>query len=179
MKTFLFIFLLLPTLLIAQVDTWNLNWNLDVQGDLTYNFIHCVGSADSISQTIGGLQYIYYKVNTGGAMNWREADGLTCAGDSITIITPGDYKILVYMAISTANVNDVLRVKLYVNSLPTSLGRWVINSQGSGVSSNQSYMWYKEFSAGDKLSVWVSNLTGAREITVYDFKLYMEKMPEK
>lgn len=172
MKNILLFFLLLPLLSYSQ---------LSVNNDLEYNYIHAVGSADSLtSVSIGGTQNIYYKVNTSGAMSWHECNGLTCAGDSIRIITPGHYLITPMLSITTSNINDVLRIKLYKNgsALPTSLGRWIINSQGAGLGSSRNFFWYYEFSKDDYLSVRITNQTGSRAITINDFKLLIQKIPE-
>jgi hypothetical protein len=111
----------------------------------------------------------------------RESDGVALAGDSIVITTPTDYKVWVWVAATTSNVNDQIRLKMYVNSLPlpTSLGRFIINSNGVGVYLTDSYMWYRSMLTGDRISFYVTNLTGNRTITIADFKIYVEKVPEK
>jgi hypothetical protein len=75
---------------------------------------------------------------------------------------------------------DKIRIKLYVNGVASSLsiGRWIINSQGTGNAQSQHYLWYKTFNANDKLSIRICNQTANRAIVISDFKLYVEKKPE-
>ena len=150
-------------------------------GDLKYNFIHCVGSADSlVSYSVGGTQNVYYKVNTTAFVS-READGISIIGDSIKILTAGAYRVDCWLAATTSNANDKVRVKLYINNAKSanSLGRWMINSQGTGNESTSAYSWYKDdFAANDYLSVRVANITGARAVNITDIKLIVSKIPE-
>jgi hypothetical protein len=143
--------------------------------------MHAVGSADSIAYTVGGTANTYYKIAT-GAFTWREADGLTCAGDSARILTAGDYTVGCWLAATTSNTNDQIRVKIYVNNTPqaTSLGRWIINSTGSSSYVGVSYyMWYLVgATANSYISIHATNLSGNRAIDVKDFKIYIEKKPE-
>jgi len=154
--------------------------DLHVTGDLTYKYRHAVGSADSIAWATGSDQDVFYKINTGSFV-WREADGITGAGDSATILKAGDYSIKIWLGVTTTNANDMLQVKLYVNGVKstTSLGRFFCASTGAGVYPTRQYEWYKiGFSVGDKISVRISNTTGARAMTISDFKLLIEKIPE-
>lgn len=189
-KIILFLLLVFPLILFAQVDrhsgwtqgatTLDHTGNVDIDGDLTYTFIHAKGSADSISVTIGGTRYKYYKINT-GLMTWYEATGVTAAADSITILTTGHYLIDVILAATTSNANDRLRVKLYVNNAPLGVaatGRWTINSEGTGLGDAHSYLYYREFQANDVLSLHIVNNTGDRAIDIQDVKIYIEKKPE-
>lgn len=167
--------------IMAQMKLNNNTVSIDATGDIKYNFLHAVGSADSLTAfSIGGTQNVYYKVNTGGAMSWHECDGFTCAADSIKVLTAGDYLIMPVLSITTSNANDVLRIKLYKNGAPlsTSIGRWIVNSQGTGLGSARCFFWYVTLSVNDYLSIRITNQTASRAITVNDFKFYIEKKPE-
>jgi len=152
---------------------------LSVEGDFTYDFIHGVGSADSIAWSTGTTQNYYYKINTTAFVS-HEADGLTIAGDSIQILTAGDYFINIALAVTTSVGNDIMRVKLFVNNAASigSIGRWAINSEGAGLADASNYFWYKTFAANDWLSIRISNLSAARAMVVQDMKIYIEKKPE-
>jgi len=156
-----------------------INGDLYVDGDVRYDFPHAIGSADSIAWATGSTQNVFYKINTGSFV-WHEADGITGAGDSATIVTAGDYKVSVWLGVTTTNANDMLQVKIFTNGVKsaTSLGRFFCTSMGAGVYPTRNFMWYKTFAAGDKISIRISNTTGARAMTISDYKLYIEKVPE-
>jgi hypothetical protein len=148
--------------------------------DFAYGMKHAIGSADSIAYSTGTTQNQDYKINT-TAFTWRENDGFTAAGDSIRILTTGDYEVHIWVAATTSNANDKLRVRLYVNNLrlaSTSFGRMLINSNGSGNAETHYFLWYKEFTANDYISWRIANETGARASVVSDIKVYVKKVPE-
>lgn len=194
MKKILIISLMICSVLFGQaikkplwrttaVDTLSptdMSTNVHLHGDLTYRFIRAVGSADSIAVSIGGTQNVYYKIVT-NAMTWRETDGLTCAGDSVTILTKGDYIVHAFLAVTTVNANDIMRVKMYVNHTPSpaSYGRWIINSGGAGLADVHPYLWYRTLQANDVLSFYITNQTGSRAVSIQDFKIYVEKKSER
>ena len=148
--------------------------------DFAYGMKHAIGSADSIAYSTGTTQNWDYKINT-TAFTWRENDGFTAAGDSIRILTTGDYEVHIWVAATTSNANDKMRVRLYVNNLrlaSTSFGRMLINSNGSGNAETHYFIWYKEFTANDYISWRIANETGARASVVSDIKVYVKKVPE-
>ncbi len=150
-------------------------------------YIHGVASADSLIEgvnnyiTIGGTQYLYYKISTAGASSGgttvRDTVGVLIQGDSCRILFSGHYKVRLWVAATTSNANDKIRVKIFTNNIPsaTSLGRFLINSAGTGNQTTENYMWYKEFSANDWISFRVANITGARAIYISDMKFYIER----
>ncbi|MFA5715883.1 MAG: hypothetical protein WC998_09090, partial [Candidatus Paceibacterota bacterium] len=150
-------------------------------------YIHGLASADSLIEgvnnyvTIGGAQYLYYKISTAGASSGgttvRDTVGVLIQGDSCRILFAGHYKVRLWVAATTSNANDKIRVKLFTNNIPsaTSLGRFLINSAGTGNQTTENYMWYKEFSANDWISFRVTNITGARAIYISDMKFYIER----
>jgi hypothetical protein len=165
----------------AQVNINNNLVKIDASGDLIYNFRHTVGSADSlVGYNVGALANVYYKLAP--TFTTREADGITMAADSVTLLVSGDYEIHCWLQLTTSAATDKLRIKIYKNGAPMSpsLGRWIINSDGSGVQTETKYyMWYIiGGTAGDRYSVRAANLTGARAITCTDLKLYVKRVPE-
>ena len=154
--------------------------NIRGSNDLTYLVRHGVASADSVNYNVGGTRYIYYKLAPG--ISSHEADSCVIAGDSIKILTPGDYEIWCWLGASTTNANDKIRVKLYVNNSAslTSLGRWIIKSDGTTTDiPTSAWMWYKTpVTRNSWISIRAANLTGSRVIYVTDMKLYIKKMPE-
>jgi len=153
--------------------------DIQMSGDLKYDFTHAIGSADSIAWATGSTQNVFYKINTGSFV-WHEADDITGAGDSAIIQKAGDYKVSIWLGVTTTNANDMLQVKIFTNGVKsgTSLGRFFCPSMGTGIYPTRNFMWYKTFAAGDKISIRISNTSAARAMTISDFKLYIEKVPE-
>ena len=151
-----------------------------IKGDLTYNFIHGVGSADStVTYSVTGTRNVYYKIIPTFTM--RESDGLTLVADSVVISTAGDYTFWAWIAATTSNTNDQLRIKIYDNNTPspTSLGRFIILSNGNDVYETKGYMWYKvALAANHNISFRISNTSASRAITIADFKIFVQKEPE-
>ncbi|MDD5353539.1 MAG: hypothetical protein PHS93_10290, partial [Candidatus Omnitrophica bacterium] len=177
---------------ISKQDTATrvLGYNVGTGEVKAMRYIHGVASADSMVSggnnyiTIGGTQYLYYKINTSGAspgtMAVRDTVGVLIQGDSCKILTAGHYKIRVWVAATTSNANDKIRVKLFTNNVanPTALGRFLINSMGTGNQSTENYMWYKEFSVNDWISFHVTNITGSRAVYISDMKFFIERVYE-
>lgn len=178
------ILILFSVVVNAQTPMKEINNDLSINGDLTYEFIHGVASTDSITFTTGSVQNTYYKLNPVGAdtLKEHEADGVLFPGDSVKILKAGDYLITCCLNLSTSGPNDKIRVKLYKNNTPyttNTIGRWIINSDGSGsASETKTFIWYVDADANDYFSVRVANLTGNRAVVLNDWKIYIEKKPE-
>lgn len=173
-------FLFVPALLFAQMNLQNNTASISSTGVLKYNFIHAVGSADSISYTPVVAQNVFKKIAT-GAMTWRESDGLTALADSIKILTAGDYMVEMSITLSGTNANDFWRIKLFKNNvaLPTSVGRFVFRTVSNGITDTRSYFWYLiGLQLNDVLSWRITNQTASRNPTITDIKIYMEMKPE-
>jgi len=154
--------------------------NVSFSGLLTYKFCHAVGSSDSINYTPIVTQNLYTKINT-GVFAVHDTLGIIIRGDSLKVQYAGDYKIHCWLSATTSNANDKLRIRLYTNNSPnaTSLGRWIINSAGTGNGQSQNFMWYKKSMAANTwISIRITNLTASRNPNITDFKVYIEKVPE-
>lgn len=179
MKRILILIWILPVVAWAQLNLQNNSFKLSSTGVMTYNFIHFVGSADSISYTPTITKDVYKKLVPG--MVAREADGITYAADSLTIQTAGDYFINICVRFSGTNANDVWRIKVYKNHapLPASVGRFVIRTTTSAEADTRSFFWYLlGLAPNDVISFWITNQSATRNPTFTDFKVYMEKKPE-
>ena len=154
--------------------------NVHMTGDLTYLLIHGVASADSMVPvyTPDVTQNIYSKINT-TKLSPHEADGITIAGDSIQVLTAGDYRIDLSVTIAGSN-NNQYRIKLYKNNLPsaTSLGRFVITTTNNTRYDTFGYFWYVTASVNDYYSFRITNLTNSDSPKISDYKVLITKMPE-
>lgn len=185
MKKLITIIFIILSLVGYSQQGWNNNKiKSDTGGILTYKFIHGLASTDSISFTTGSTQFQYYKLNPTGADTLKEQDtlGIRFPGDSIKILYPGHYLIQPCINLSTSNPADKVRVKLFKNNAAyplNSIGRWIINSDGSGVSNEtKCFIWYVDLMAGDYLSIRVTNITGSRAVVLRDMKIYIAMSPE-
>ena len=154
-----------------------INGDLTISGDLKYNFRHLVYAKDSatVYSTASVNKFIFTKMLPG--LSKTEADGITYAGDSITIITAGDYMIEYYSNF-VGDLNDNYIIQCYKNGVKEGQGgRYV----GSGTRSSE-WQWFWYFvglAAGDDISFYVANQTSnAKPLKFYETKIYIEKKPE-
>jgi len=153
--------------------------NVDIEGQVTYDFAHIVASADSIAYTPTITQNEYLLLAPG--MTAHEADNVTLSGDTLTVSVAGDYFINISVRFSGANQNDVWRIKVYINGSPTpsSVGRFVIRTTSAGEPDVRSFFWYlQDLAVDDEITFTMTNYTASRNPTFTDFKIYMEKKPE-
>ena len=178
---FIFILLFWPMLCFGQriTDTSKNPIAVRYPGDLTYNFVHFVASADSIDYTPTVSAGVYTKLLP--VMVAHENDGFTFADDSLTIITPGDYFINISVRFSGANANDIWRIKVFKDkiALGSSIGRFVVRTTAAAQPDTKSFFWYlEELVADNVIDFRITNFTASRNPTFRDFKIYMEKKPE-
>lgn len=150
-----------------------------ISSDLTYNFIHGYYFADSITYTPTCTRWNYSKINT-AATTVGEADGITIAGDSITIIKAGDY-LFMFSASITGGTGEDYHVKLFVNSVKAATPQGGLRFSTDGNSNYQSigWWWYKKsLSVGDRITFHIANLTNNNDPTISSVKVYVEKKPE-
>ena len=181
MKKLLLILFLIPLACDAQTNLNNNTVQINNWGDLTYEFPHCVGSADSISYTVTlPSASVYRKINS-GLISWHENDSIVGVGDSVHILLAGDYKVHMWISVTTSNQNDILRIRTFINNImpPISYGRFTIASRGAGIAQSMYFMGYFGLAANTWLSWHIENITGARDATISDLKIYVEKVPEK
>ena len=144
-----------------------------------YIFPHFVGSADAITYTPTVTKDVYTKLVP--SMTAKEADGITFAADSLTIVTPGDYRFDISVRFSGANQNDIWQIKIYKNTaaMDLSAGRFITRTTAASLSDAKTYFWYLlDLVAGDDISFRMTNLTATRNPTIQDFKILCEMRPE-
>jgi hypothetical protein len=149
-------------------------------GDLKYNFIHFVGTKEDTAITpnyAGTDTYVLIGENFRTGYGLVENDGLAFAGDSLTIITDGDYCAIYSYTFSGANNAD-WKVAGFKN------GAKVYGTRRSSTSGNYSggttTVYFAGLVAGDDIVFKVANLTapGTSDPTFSNLKLYFYKLPE-
>ncbi len=155
--------------------------NVDISGVLTYNYIHAFAEKEdtTITPNCNG-NGVYTKI--GGLFNSTgiiENDGLTLSlGDSITIITPGDYRITYSFTVLGGNAID-WKIAVFKNSVK----QYGVRRTTSGVTnySGGTLPYYlKNLVTGDDISFKVTNLTNpyTDDPTFTNLNIFIEKMPE-
>lgn len=148
---------------------------LRVNGDFTYEYRHAAAYGEGLSYAPNLTQNVYTKLVP--SLTTIEADGITVAGDSITIVTPGDYYIQMSCSFH-GTANDDFAIKLYKNGATTA-SRARVSADGANNDVSVSYFWYvKDLVAGDDYCFRMTNLDSNTDPTITDFKYYIRKEPE-
>lgn len=145
-------------------------------GGVAYNLIHGFAYKDSTSYTPNTpARYQYVRLFPGTVA--QDQDGVTIAGDSITIATAGDYFVMLSAAVE-GGLNEDYHLKMYKNSATFAQSGCYVTTTGASNYQNISWFWYAELAAGDDLSFWIANNTNANDPTFRSFKFYLEIKPE-
>jgi len=179
MKRIILLLLLLPSVLIAQfkIELTPIQ-KVVIPGEVTYNLINFMGSADGVSYTPTITQNVYTKITPG--MTAHVINGITFADDSLTIQSAGDYLIYISVAFTAASSSDLWRIEVYKNGAAISnIGRFITRSYASSNPDAISHFWYLPgLAVDDDISFRMTNLSASRNPTIVDFKVYMEKKPK-
>jgi hypothetical protein len=156
-------------------DKTVINGDLTVTGQIKYDFIHMVAYLTGATYTPNVSTNTPFKLVPG--MTVTENDGLTIAGDSITIITPGDYKLDIVGVSTAESANWKLTVRK--NGTLFTSGHCAWTSTGSTIYDNFSWFYYfPSLAAGDDISFYITNETGSNDPTFRALKYYIEMKPE-
>ena len=104
----------------------------------------------------------------------RDQDGLTIAGDSITITTPGDYMMwLSFSFDGTTNAN--FHIAVYLNGVITD---WEMHRKTStndtGNASMPTYL--EHLVAGDDISIWIENTGNSNDATMVSGQIVIKML---
>lgn len=115
-KLFIAIILLIPFITNAQVDTLQLNWDVEITGYCSIGKIHHVygGFQDSSVTVSIGVQSTWYQVTNskGSLFSGLESDGFRMSGDTLYIDFVGDISGLAILTISGSNTQEY-QVRIY------------------------------------------------------------------
>lgn len=175
MKKILIIFLLI-------VSIKGYSQTQDINGDLTYHLSHCD------MYLTGGTYTLNIGAGASGrllpSMSVKEADYITCAGDTIVITVAGDY--MVYFSFSGASTDkkDFKIIPRTVTSggAPTPVTDASLYFSGFAVDNFTSshWSWYLAgLTVGESISFWITNVTDATDFTFKEIQVLVIKMAEK
>jgi hypothetical protein len=150
-------------------------------GQISWNYIHAFLFKEDTSivpncASTGRYVKVLPVFRTGYGLT--ENDGFTIAGDSITIVTAGDYYYIVNPTHS-GSTGDDFRFGIFKNSVKQ---RSIISTT-TGATNFQSailFFYFENLVAGDDISLKVANLTGAgtNDTTIKDISIFIYKIPE-
>lgn len=159
-----------------NTDTVKINGTLKVDGDLTYEYIHLVAYTTGGSYTPNTVSNTEFKLAP--TFTTAENDGLTFAGDTVTIIEPGDYMVSFMTVFQAANGDDWV-FKCRKNGTAITSGNLALSSTGAGNYISGSWMWYLVgLAVGDDISFSVTNEGSSNDPTFRSIKIFIEKKPE-
>jgi hypothetical protein len=161
-------------------DSLRVDGPVDINGYLTYDFIHFSAFKDTsiVFNTDGNGVYTKVLPKFVPSYGIVENDGFTFAGDSLTIITPGDYRVESDFILH-GPVNTEWKVGIFKNSVLVRAAE--ITTTGANNRTQISVDAYLlNLAAGDDISIKVANLTNpyTDDPTFTDFNFYCEKKPE-
>lgn len=164
-------------------DTVNaiLSRDVAIGGDLTYEFIHFYAHKEDTAVTpdCPGTD-LYTKILPNWRTGWGldENDGLTFGGDSITIITPGDY-YMVYSFTMVGNNAVDWKIALFKNNTKI-YGVRRTTTGATNYSGGTLPFYFIDLVAGDDISIRVANLTapGTVDPTFTNLNWFIYKIPE-
>jgi len=146
---------------------------VDVSGDLDYDLSHGYMYYFERSDVINLTNNVYSKLTnaTNNLFTVDEANGITIAGDSITITRAGDYTLWFNFSATGAGSGDVYRIKLYKNGSPI-LG----TIKASALKADISNVWHiQDLIVGDDIAIYLTNTVDNDDITTVDCSIYIRK----
>jgi len=146
---------------------------VDISGDIDYDLSHGYMYYYERSETIALTQNVYSKLTnaTNNLFTVDEANGITIAGDSITITRAGDYTLWFNFSAVGAGSADAYRLKLYKN------GSAILGSiKASALKSDISTVWHiQDLAVGDDIAIYLTNTVDNDDITAVDCSIYIRK----
>jgi hypothetical protein len=157
-------------------DTLRINGDLKVSGQITFAYKHLVAYLTGGSYTPNVVSNTPFKLAPGTTVT--ENDGLTYAGDTITIITAGDYK-LEFAAVLQGSNGDDFKFTVRKNGTEFTSGNAVITTTGAGNYITVNWFYYfPGLAAGDDISFYVTNEGSSNDPTFRAWKVYIKKEME-
>ena len=144
-----------------------------ITGDLTFNLVHGYFYYTDKTEAINLTQNVYSKLTNGTTNLWTtgNASGITFAGDTATIVTPGDYVVFFNVVSAGAGTNDIYKYILCKNGVKVGGAPTAKSTKADG-----GWTWYlDDLVAGDDISIRVTNTVDNDDITLNDASLYIRK----
>jgi hypothetical protein len=156
------------------------NQSVRVNGDFTYELPHAASFLEDITYDLTlTTKDTYYKITptfptTGTNI---EVDGITFAGDSLTIIKAGDYFIQFGFSMTSGTNNEEYKWAIFKNGVKQygQKRTWTTNNVVGG----NIVMYLTDLAAGDDISFRMTNLSNNTDVArLSNLNFYIEKKPE-
>lgn len=162
---------------LANIDTTG---KMTLAGDLVYDFVHFAAHKEDTTLAVNCTATNVYtkilpKFVTGYGLDVNE--GFTFAGDSLTVITPGDY-IVTFGCTFSGSTGDDYKVGVFKNSVKQYGFRRTTTGATNFSGGNMTFH-LSGLVAGDDISFKVCNMTapGTNDPTFTNFNLWVYKIP--
>ena len=166
------------SLVLAEATGIKLANDTRIAGDLSYELRHAyTGFVDS-SVTIDLTQDVFSQVSnpTGDLFGDIECKYITCAGDSLTLLTAGSYWWNGFVNPTLLTNNSVYEFQAYVNGVATGLHIDVKAESNSTYIPIPISFYFDGLSVGDDIKLMVTNRTGNGDIVFKGAKLLLIKL---
>jgi hypothetical protein len=165
-----------PDSINIESDLTKIQGDLTVTGQIKYDYKHLVIYTTGGSYTPNTVSNVAFRLLP--TFSTTENDGLTFAGDSITIITPGDYFVQFGVSLQGANGSDWI-FKCRKNGVAITTGNLALSTTGAGNYIAGEWFWYLlSLAAGDDICFTVTNEGGSDDPTFRSVKVFIEMKPE-
>lgn len=170
-------------------DAWNYTINTDDQAlfqgasggyildnDMSFELRHLYIDFQDSSEVIDVTQNIYsYITNQNNTLfTTIESANITEAGDTITIVTPGDYLITFSFEVENGSVGDRYRIGVFKNNVKVfSVGQKFPSASDSKIIT--SFYYLNDLVAGDDISLRVTNTVDSDDPTFVTGAVYLRK----
>lgn len=149
---------------------------LVVGGDLTYNLRHGYMTFDNQSLTILVTANIYETITNGtnNLFTVDDADNITITGDTMTIVTNGNYGINFSFGFEGANDKDfnIILVKNHTTQINNKF--WQVTKGAGRICTISGFIYAKSLVAGDDLKFRITSTDGS-DPTFINGSVYIEK----
>jgi hypothetical protein len=154
----------------ANLVTVDSTGTMIVTNDVSYSLRHAFVQYTS-DYTPAVTQNVYTKITP--TFTTLEASNITVAGDSLTIVTAGDYYAVFHATVRGSNGDD-FTVQLRVNNVSVKTVR--VTTTGTSNYQPVPLQYYiKNLVAGDDIAFWVTNTANNNDPTFSDISVYIRK----
>ena len=155
-------------------DSLTVNGDVLVNGDITFDMVHAFSYLSEAAYTPNTVVNIPFKLIPGTTIDYLE--GVTIAGDSVTILKDGSYKLMLHVTFS-GDVNVDWVIDAYKNNVAQNKGKLKCTTTGAANFNGNVWCWhFMDIVAGDDLSLKITNITNSTDPVIKEVQLEVYKM---
>jgi len=144
--------------------------------DLSYELRHAYMDFQDSSEVVNVSQNVYSYITNDNKTLFTtiEASNITESGDTLTIITPGDYIIMFSFEVENSSVGDRYRIGIFKNNIKVfSIGQKFPSASDTKIISG--FYYFENLVAGDDISFRVTNTVDNDDPTFVTGTVYFRK----